>query len=116
MSAIRSRERWVSTAPGYRTASHCYTTRMANRAVSSRDPEIAVPSREDPLAGSGTDATYSRVAELPLEIERCELLPLTRDTSSGFTKISIVVRLTGAGHEGLGEDITWDQIDQIEQL
>jgi hypothetical protein len=89
---------------------------MANRAVSSRDPEIAVPSREAPLAGSGTGATYSRVAELPLEIERCELLPLTRDTSSGFTKISIVVRLTGAGHEGLGEDITWDQIDQIEQL
>ncbi len=65
---------------------------------------------------SGTDATYSHVAELPLQIEHCELLPLTRDTSSGFTKISIVVRLTGNGHEGQGEDITWDQIDQIEQL
>jgi L-alanine-DL-glutamate epimerase-like enolase superfamily enzyme len=62
------------------------------------------------------DATYSRVADLPLRIEHCELLPLARDTSSGFTKISIVVRLTGSGHEGQGEDITWDQIDQIEQL
>ena len=41
---------------------------------------------------------------------------MARDTSSGFTKVSIVVRLTGDGHEGLGEDITWDQIDQIEQL
>jgi hypothetical protein len=41
---------------------------------------------------------------------------LARDTSSGFTKVSIVVRLTGSGHEGQGEDITWDQIDQIEQL
>ena len=50
------------------------------------------------------------------EIERCELLPLARDTSSGFTKVSIVVRLTGNGHEGQGEDITWDQIDQIEQF
>jgi hypothetical protein len=60
--------------------------------------------------------TYSRVAELPVRIERCELLPMARDTSSGFTKVSIVVRLTGDGHEGLGEDITWDQIDQIEQL
>jgi L-alanine-DL-glutamate epimerase-like enolase superfamily enzyme len=60
--------------------------------------------------------TYSRVAELPLQIEHCELVPLARDTSSGFTKISIVVRLTGNGHEGQGEDITWDQIDQIEQL
>ena len=57
-----------------------------------------------------------RVAELPLRIDRCELLPLARDTSSGFTKVSTVVRLTGDGHEGQGEDITWDQIDQIEQL
>jgi hypothetical protein len=67
-------------------------------------------------AATGADATYSRVAELPLRIERCELLPLARDTSGGFTKISIVVRLTGDGHAGQGEDITWDQIDQIEQL
>ena len=89
---------------------------MARGTVSSRDPEIAVSPSEGPPAASGTDTTYSRVAELPLQIEQCELLPLARDTSSGFTKISIVVRLTGAGHEGLGEDITWDQIDQIEQL
>ncbi len=63
-----------------------------------------------------SSATYGRVAGLPLQIDRCELLPLVRDVSSGFTKISIVVRLSGDGHEGLGEDITWDQIDQIEQL
>ncbi len=63
-----------------------------------------------------TAATYARVAGLTLRIDRCELLPLVRDVSSGFTKISIVVRLTGNGHEGLGEDITWDQIDQIELL
>jgi L-alanine-DL-glutamate epimerase-like enolase superfamily enzyme len=77
---------------------------------------MAVPPGEGPTAASGTDATYSRVAELPVRIEHCELLPLARDTLSGFTKVSIVVRLTGDGHEGLGEDITWDQIDQIEQL
>jgi L-alanine-DL-glutamate epimerase-like enolase superfamily enzyme len=84
--------------------------------VSLRHPEMAVPPDEGHPAGSGTDATYSCVAELPVRIEHCELLPLVRDTSSGFTKISIVVRLTGNGHEGQGEDITWDQIDQIEQL
>jgi hypothetical protein len=61
-------------------------------------------------------ATYARVAELPLLIDRCELVPLVRDTLSGFTKVSIVVRLSGGGQEGEGEDITWDQIDQIEQL
>src|SRR5215211_3595696 len=77
---------------------------------------MAVPPREGHPAARGTDATYSRVAELPLRIEHCELLPLARDTSSGFTKVSIVVRLTGNGHEGQGEDVTWDQIDQIEQL
>jgi hypothetical protein len=30
--------------------------------------------------------------------------------------VSIVVRLSGGGHDGEGEDITWDQIDQIEFL
>ena len=60
--------------------------------------------------------TYARVAELPLTIERCELSPIVRDTTSGFTKVSIVVRLSGADHIGEGEDITWDQIDQIELL
>jgi hypothetical protein len=60
--------------------------------------------------------TYARVGRLPVAIERCELLPLVRDTSSGFTKVSIVVRLSGGGHDGEGEDITWDQIDQIELL
>jgi len=39
-----------------------------------------------------------------------------RDTSGGFTKVSIVTRLSGEGHDGVGEDITWDQIDQIEFL
>jgi hypothetical protein len=60
--------------------------------------------------------TYARVAGLPVCIERCELLPLVRDTSSGFTKVSVVVCLSGGGHHGEGEDITWDQIDQIELL
>ena len=67
-----------------------------------------------PLAGA--TATYARVASLPVTIERCELLPLVRDTTSGFTKVSIVVRLSGGGHTGEGEDVTWDQIDQIEFL
>ena len=69
-----------------------------------------------PLRTTGSGTTYARVARLPVAIERCELLPLVRDTSSGFTKVSIVVRLSGGGHEGEGEDITWDQIDQIELL
>lgn len=61
-------------------------------------------------------ATYARVADLPLRIERCELHPLVRDTTSGFTKVSLVVRLHGGGHVGEGEDVTWDQVDQLELL
>jgi hypothetical protein len=67
-------------------------------------------------AAAGEADTYARVAELPVRIDRCELVPLVRDTSSGFTKVSTVVRLTGGDEAGEGEDITWDQIDQIEQL
>ena len=66
--------------------------------------------------GTESGSTYASVAGLPLEIERFELVPLARDTTSGFTKVSIVVRLGGGGHDGEGEDITWDQIDQIEFL
>jgi L-alanine-DL-glutamate epimerase-like enolase superfamily enzyme len=68
------------------------------------------------LGGTESGSTYACVAGLPVAIERCELLPLVRDTSGGFTKISIVVRLSGDGHDGEGEDVTWDQIDQIEFL
>lgn len=77
---------------------------------------MAVLPAENRPAATGADATYSRVAELPLSIESCELRPLARDTSSGFTKVSTVITLSGNGHEGQGEDITWDQIDQIELL
>ena len=89
---------------------------MPERLDDSGAGEKAVSPGDGHPAASGTDATYSRVAELPVRIEHCELLPLARDTSSGFTKVSTVVRLTGDGQEGQGEDITWDQIDQIEQL
>src|SRR3954468_23455953 len=68
------------------------------------------------LDGTASGSTYARIARLPVAIERWELLPLVRDTTSGFTKVSVVIRLSGAGHDGEGEDITWDQIDQIEFL
>jgi hypothetical protein len=69
-----------------------------------------------PPAAPAAGSSYARVADLPLVIERCELQPLVRDTTSGFTKVSIVTRLSGGLHVGEGEDITWDQIDQIEFL
>ncbi len=52
--------------------------------------------------------TYSRVAGLGLEVEGYELEGLERDVSSDFTRRTTVVRLHGAGEEGVGEDVTYD--------
>ena len=58
--------------------------------------------------------TFAKIAALPVEIDAIEYTPMVRDTSSGFTKITTIVRLRGRGEEGLGEDVTWDQVDHIE--
>jgi hypothetical protein len=79
-------------------------------------PRVADGPSADPLVPAARASTYARLAHLPVVIDRCELQPLVRDTSSGFTKVSLVVRLAGGSHTGEGEDITWDQIDQIELL
>ena len=87
--------------------------------------QLADPLGADALTARSTPAwiddatapsTFSRVAGLPVEIESVEFTPMVRDTSSGFTKITTVVRLRGRGEEGFGEDVTWDQIDHIEFL
>jgi hypothetical protein len=57
-------------------------------------------------------STFDRVANLPLEIESYELEPLEQDVSSQFTRHTTVVRLRGGGHEGIGEDVTYDPADQ----
>jgi L-alanine-DL-glutamate epimerase-like enolase superfamily enzyme len=56
-------------------------------------------------------STWERVAGLPLRIERYSLQPLQALVSSEFERKSTVIRLTGAGHEGLGEDVTYDAVD-----
>ncbi|MGH2994858.1 MAG: hypothetical protein ACRDM9_00940, partial [Gaiellaceae bacterium] len=58
-------------------------------------------------------ATYDRVANLPLEIESYALEPLQRAVSSAFTRHTTVIRLRGGGHEGLGEDVTYGESDQL---
>lgn len=64
---------------------------------------------------SGTGATpaglFARVAEFPLRIEDYALEGLVRDVSSDFTRQTTVIRLRGAGHEGVGEDVTYDGED-----
>ena len=58
---------------------------------------------------------YARLADLPLAIEGYALEELSLDVGA-FTRVSTVFRLAGAGHEGLGEDVTYEEGDQRAQL
>jgi hypothetical protein len=53
-----------------------------------------------------------RLAPLPLRIEDYALERLQRDVSSAFTRVSTQIRLRGGGEEGVGEDVTYDAVDQ----
>src|SRR5213080_1384783 len=58
---------------------------------------------------------FDAVADLPLVIEEYALDRLERDVSSSFTRVSTVVRLYGAGTEGVGEDVVYDAVPQPPQ-
>jgi L-alanine-DL-glutamate epimerase-like enolase superfamily enzyme len=57
-------------------------------------------------------STWELLAELPVEIERYSLEPLQADVSSDFVRKSTVIHLHGGEHEGVGEDVTYDAVDQ----
>jgi hypothetical protein len=56
-------------------------------------------------------STFSKLAELPVEIESCGLRGLSKHF--GFERRTTVVCLCGGGEEGLGEDVTAYPDDQI---
>jgi L-alanine-DL-glutamate epimerase-like enolase superfamily enzyme len=56
-------------------------------------------------------STWERLADLPLEIEDYALQPLHATVSSDFERKSTLIRLRGAGQEGVGEDVTYDGVD-----
>jgi L-alanine-DL-glutamate epimerase-like enolase superfamily enzyme len=56
-------------------------------------------------------SAWERLAALPLRIDDYALEDLQRDVSSAFTRRTTVLRLRGAGAEGLGEDVTYDAED-----
>jgi hypothetical protein len=57
---------------------------------------------------------YSRIVDLPLEIHGYSLegLEFTMPNSD-FERLSTVIRLEGDGQQGIGEDVTYDALDQI---
>jgi L-alanine-DL-glutamate epimerase-like enolase superfamily enzyme len=56
-------------------------------------------------------STWEALAELPLEIDGYALEGLRATVSSEFERKSTLIRLTGAGQEGIGEDVTYDAVD-----
>jgi L-alanine-DL-glutamate epimerase-like enolase superfamily enzyme len=56
-------------------------------------------------------STWKVLAGLPVEIEDYALDPLQATVSSEFERKSTLIRLRGAGEEGVGEDVTYDAID-----
>ncbi len=63
------------------------------------------------MSTNGT--TYERLAGLPLEVSAYALEPLEQAVSSDFTRLSTVIHLHGGGHEGVGEDVTYDALDHV---
>jgi L-alanine-DL-glutamate epimerase-like enolase superfamily enzyme len=55
---------------------------------------------------------FERLANLELTIEDYSLEGLRAEVSSAFERLSTVVRLNGNGHDGVGEDVTYDAVDQ----
>jgi hypothetical protein len=54
---------------------------------------------------------YAMVADLPLEVGSMTLDRRTRDTSSGFTRVTTTVELSGGGEVGRGEDVCCEADD-----
>ena len=54
---------------------------------------------------------FDAVADLPLAIESVEWERRDRDTSSGFVRTTTTFHLSGTGHTGRGEDVTYDTED-----
>ena len=59
---------------------------------------------------------YDHIAELPVRIDGYRLEGLSRSSgASGWMRRTTVVALQGDGHEGVGEDVTWDEDAQLDQ-
>jgi L-alanine-DL-glutamate epimerase-like enolase superfamily enzyme len=56
-------------------------------------------------------ATFDLLADLSVEIEGYALEGLSSQVSSGFERLTTVVRVYGDGAEGVGEDVVYDPVD-----
>src|SRR6266545_7791593 len=52
-------------------------------------------------------ATYDLVRDLPLTVESAELRQLALQPRPEFRRVTTVITVRGGGHEGVGEDVTY---------
>ncbi|MEX2108481.1 MAG: hypothetical protein WD827_06315 [Solirubrobacterales bacterium] len=57
-------------------------------------------------------ATFEAIADLPVEIEECDLEG-REITLGNFERLTTLIKVRGGGHEGIGEDVTYDAVDHI---
>jgi hypothetical protein len=53
-------------------------------------------------------ATYDLIADLPVRIESLDLERLERPFGPEFTRVTSVIKLSGGGEEGVGEDVIYE--------
>jgi L-alanine-DL-glutamate epimerase-like enolase superfamily enzyme len=58
------------------------------------------------IPDAATSSLWARVASLPLVVETCEFERLHAVLAHDFQRVTTHVRLTGAGTDGLGEDVS----------
>jgi L-alanine-DL-glutamate epimerase-like enolase superfamily enzyme len=58
-------------------------------------------------------STFDLLADLPVQVDGYSLQGLRRNVSSGFERLTTLVRLHGGGEEGVGEDVVYDAVDQV---
>ncbi len=58
------------------------------------------------------ESLWSAVADLPVRVDGYALEGLAASVSSDFERKSTVIHLHGDGEEGIGEDVTYDAVDQ----
>ncbi|MBK5220762.1 MAG: hypothetical protein JJE35_13450 [Thermoleophilia bacterium] len=59
-------------------------------------------------------ASYDAIADLPLEIESCTFEGLELVLGE-FERLTTVIKFSGGGHQGIGEDVTYDAVDHVAQ-
>jgi hypothetical protein len=66
-------------------------------------------------AGSTSSHTYGLLAALPVRIESHDLEALFYVAPTGWTRHTTVFQLHGSGVTGLGEDVCWNDDEQLHQ-